>query len=708
MTHLLVVEDSPFDAELLQATLREQGSDDLRVTLARRLGEALALLGEGNFDVILLDLTLPDGWGGVVFERMHQAAPQIPIVIWTGLADPELALNTVRLGAQDYLLKDEVQERTLLRAISHAIERKRLHVEAQRLRQEAVEMERRKTEFLATVSHELRNPMTGVIGFLELLRKTALSPLQAEYLDAVHQSSRTMLGMLHGLLDLSSAESGHVHVEMAPLRLRDCLENLAAFVVPQAQSRELEVVCGVDPLLPDEVLGDHLRLRQVLLNFLGNALKFTEEGYIGLFARVRSHTADTVVVRFVVEDSGRGIPTEKKEQIFSPFKQTRSDDRARGAGLGLSISKRLIAAMGGVLGLESEPGQGSAFWFDLPFAVREASSLVGRLQGTTVLLGENHAPTVEALAFAVQRMGGEVGLATTPEQVRELASRYSLVVSRWPIPGCLFSSYVRAEEAVARPVRLKDLASPAPVVLSPEPVRTEFWGTVLLVDEEPCRPELLASLESHGVHCLQAAGGKQALRSAVETDFDLVLVTEDLADTQGETLARQLRRLQNCPILAVTATPAGVLLEFDAALRRPLNAEPLLVWLEPPAGELVDWEVLERFRPLQRGANRHLIRDLVDTFCEGAPRRMRALLHGWANSRSREVRRLAHQLRGAAGSVGAVAVAGWCRQIERTPTDETMLWRLQRDLCRTLHSLLRELRKEGTRAETAEPVPAGA
>lgn len=270
MTRLLLVEDSPFDAELVQATLAAQGPEDLQVQRVKRLCEAVELLQQQTFDVILLDLTLPDAWGNEVFERVRETAPDTPVVILTGLADPELALTTVRRGAQDYLIKDEVQDRALLRALAHAIERKRLQLEAQRLRQEALEMERRKSEFLATVSHELRNPMTGIVGFIELLRKTALSSLQSEYVEAVHNSSRAMLGMLNGLLDLSSAEAGHVQLDMAPMALRDCLENLAAFIVPQARARSLEVVCGVDPMLPDEVLGDHLRLRQILLNFLGS------------------------------------------------------------------------------------------------------------------------------------------------------------------------------------------------------------------------------------------------------------------------------------------------------------------------------------------------------------------------------------------------------------------------------------------------------
>lgn len=347
---ILLIEDNPHDAELLEVVLRSEAHAEAHIERAKRLTEALERLRQGAYDLVLLDLTLPDERGLPVFQAVQEAAPHLPIVILTGLADEMLATETVRLGAQDYLVKHEVEGRTLARALTHAMQRKKLQLELE-------EMQRRKTEFVAMVSHELRNPMTGIVGFIHLLSKTQLDEVQREYVQSVKNGARSLMELLNNLLDLSSAESGHISMDLQPLDLRECLEGVAAFTAPQARAKGLEMVASIDPRIPDEVLADNLRLRQVLINLLGNSLKFTQHGYVGLFARVRSLTDREVVVRFVVEDSGRGIPIDKKASIFQAFTQAHRDDRACGAGLGLSISQQLIGAMGGVLGVESQLGE---------------------------------------------------------------------------------------------------------------------------------------------------------------------------------------------------------------------------------------------------------------------------------------------------------------------------------------------------------------
>ncbi|CAN0230918.1 unnamed protein product, partial [Phaeothamnion confervicola] len=360
----------PRDAELLEFQLRIQGHRDTHIERAKRLSDALECLDNRCYDLILLDLTLPDKQGLDVFLMMNESAPELPIVILTGLADARLALETVRRGAQDYLVKDEIEGRALARALVHAIERKKVEQQALQLRSEAEEMQRRKSEFVAMVSHELRNPMTGIVGFVHLLSKTRLDGIQREYVEAVTTSARALVDLLNNLLELSSAEAGHVNLDMQPLDLRECLENVACFYVPQAHAKGIEIVANVDPEIPDRVMADALRLRQVVVNLLGNALKFTDSGYVGVSARVRASHEHGVVIRFVVEDSGRGIPEDQCKTIFQPFRQVEKEDRMGGKGLGLSICQQLIQAMGGVLGVISQPGMGTGFWFDLAFEVQ--------------------------------------------------------------------------------------------------------------------------------------------------------------------------------------------------------------------------------------------------------------------------------------------------------------------------------------------------
>ncbi|MGE0860665.1 MAG: PAS domain S-box protein, partial [Gammaproteobacteria bacterium] len=268
---------------------------------------------------------------------------------------------------------------------------------------------RAKSDFLANMSHEIRTPLNGVIGMLELLTGTPLDEEQAGCVRTAGNSARALLGLLNDILDLSRIEAGQLHIDDIEFDLHALVQDLARSMASRAQDKALELVCDVGPQLPRTLRGDPGRLRQVLTNLLGNALKFTQAGEVVLCITAVGSDDARPCLRFAVRDTGIGIAAEHQARLFKSFSQADSSVTRTfgGSGLGLAISKQLCELMGGTIGFSSVPGQGSTFWFELAFdvPVGQLPAPIGDLRGAHVLVVDDNLSQREVLAAYLRVWG---------------------------------------------------------------------------------------------------------------------------------------------------------------------------------------------------------------------------------------------------------------------------------------------------------------
>ncbi len=413
-TELLIVDDRDENLFAMEALLEQP---DIEILTARSGNEALGILLEHEVALILMDVQMPgmNGFETAELIRGSSRTKHIPIIFVTAISkerqnifqgyesgavdylfkpvEPEILKSKVRVFIDLHLQKQTLENIThkLETTISELIESKRKLRQSEETAREAwkaaeiarhaaEEANRAKSEFLANMSHEIRTPLNGIIGMADLALLENSSPDLRDRIESIRTSGDSLLEILNEILDLSKIEAERFELESISFSPADVMEKVVRMLAVKISEKNLDLVCEVDPHLPLEVTGDPTRVRQILLNLLSNAYKFTNEGSITITAGLIRRTPERAVIQFSIADTGIGIDSTKINSIFQSFSQAEiSTSRVfGGTGLGLSISRKLVDLMQGRIWVESQAGMGSTFFFEIPFSLNEAPPAVER------------------------------------------------------------------------------------------------------------------------------------------------------------------------------------------------------------------------------------------------------------------------------------------------------------------------------------------